>query len=126
MAFHHQRCLSITSPQANHLLLSCFSLLLALCLMACVARPWCAAESHLPQPIKGLLGHCLSLQSLWRTHSPRSRIFTPLLLSVEPVKENPLGCFLYSSKLAVCSSLYYFFLLFFFFLEEGGAAKEMV
>lgn len=85
----------------------------------------CSSHTHLLQPIQELLGHCLSLQSLRRIHSPESRIFTPLPFSVEPVQgKNPLGCFLYSCKLAVCSSLYYFF--FNFFLEEGGTAKEMV
>lgn len=74
-----------------------------------VALPWCAAVSHLPQPIRELLGHCLSLQSLWRTHSPGSRIFTPLPFSVEPVQGKSPGMFLYSCKLPVCSSLYYFF-----------------
>lgn len=85
----------------------------------------CSSHTHLLQPIRELLGHCLSLQSLRRTHSPESRIFTPLPFSVEPVQGKiPWDAFYIAvSWLSAALSIIFFFN---FFLEEGGTAKEMV
>lgn len=113
--------------------LAFFPLLLAIILscmaksssqMACVARPWCAAVSHLPQPIKEFHGHCLSLQSLQRTHSPGSSIFTPLPFSVEPVQEKSPGMLFNIAVIWLSAALSIIFFLIFFSLRKEAQPRR--